>query len=112
MKRIKTIMTSSLSALIMAFMATTPVHAAGNGMDTGAMQSWIRGYLDPLETVLLWAIPTILGIYLLIKAITFFSKESEGEQQKPYWASVKTGLIVGVVAESVTVLLKIFGING
>ena len=84
----------------------------GPGLDTGDLESWISSYLDPLETVLLWAIPVVLAIYLLIKAITWVQKESEGEQQPPYWVQVKRGIIVGIIAESVDLLLKVFSIGG
>lgn len=82
------------------------------GLDTGDLESWISSYLDPLENVLLWAIPVVLAIYLLIKAITWVQKESEGEQQPPYWVQVKRGIIVGIIAESVDLLLKVFSISG
>ena len=93
-------------------MFITTRYFTGPGLDTGDLESWISSYLDPLETVLLWAIPVVLAIYLLIKAITWVQKESEGEQQPPYWVQVKRGIIVGIIAESVDLLLKVFSIGG
>ena len=92
--------------------STTNVFAdGGTGLDTASLQSWITSYLNPLETVLLWVIPTLTGIYILVKAIQYFQKASEGQQEQPFWVTVKAGVIVGIIAESVTVILKIFAIN-
>lgn len=101
-----------ITALAAFAASTTNVFAAGGtGLDTASLQNWIRNYLDPLETVLLWVIPTLTGIYILVKAIQYFQKASEGQQEQPFWVSVKAGVIVGIIAESVTVILKIFAIN-
>ena len=89
-------------------MFVTPAHA---DLNTTELQNWLHGYLTPLYNTLTWAIPVILGIYLLIKAISWWQAEAEGAQEKPYWVTVKKGIIVGVVAESVTLLLSIFSIS-
>lgn len=82
-----------------------------SGLNEGEFKAWVSAYLTPLQNILLWVIPIVLAIYLLVSAVKYFSKESEGEQQKPYWVQVKKGVIVGVIAESVTLLLKIFSIS-
>lgn len=85
----------------------TPVSRA---LDQTALQSWIDSYIDPLKNILLVVIPVLLGIYLLVKAAEWWQKEAEGENPRPYWVTVKKGIIVGVIAMSVDVLLVIFGI--
>lgn len=81
-----------------------------SAVDTAALQNWITGYLDPVKTILLFVIPIILAIYLILKAIEWWQKEAEGENPHPYWVTVKKGVIVGIIAMSVDILLVIFGI--
>lgn len=81
-----------------------------SAVDTAALQNWITGYLDPVKTILLFVIPIILAIYLILKAIEWWQKEAEGENPRPYWVTVKKGVIVGIIAMSVDILLVIFGI--
>ncbi len=88
---------------------TNPVAAAG--LDTSQFKSWVSSYLDPLERVLLWVIPVVLGIYLLVKAIQWFSREAEGGQQPSYWSTVSKAVIVGVIAESIDIILTMFSIT-
>lgn len=107
----RTVETAVTAFLAMAASTTSVFAAGGTGLDTGSLQSWINNYLEPLEKVLLWVIPTLTGIYILVKAIQYFQKASEGQQEQPFWVSVKAGVIVGIIAESVTVILKVFAIN-
>lgn len=81
-----------------------------SAVDTAALQNWITSYLDPVKTILLFVIPIILAIYLILKAIEWWQKEAEGENPRPYWVTVKKGVIVGIIAMSVDILLVIFGI--
>lgn len=85
----------------------TPISAA---IDTSALQNWVTGYLDPIKTLLLFLIPIVLAIYLLVKAFEWWQKEAEGENPRPYWVTVKKGVIVGIIAMSIDILLVIFGI--
>lgn len=85
----------------------TPVSRA---LDQTALQTWIDSYIDPVKNILLIVIPVLLAIYLLFKAVEWWQKEAEGENPRPYWVTVKKGVIVGVIAMSVDVLLVIFGI--
>lgn len=98
-----------VAAVGAALLLVQPVYA--EGLDTAKLQNWLSSYLKPLFSVLTWAIPTILGIFLLVKAITWWQAEAEGQQDKPYWVTVKKGIIVGIIAESVTLLLSVFSIG-
>lgn len=41
----------------------------------------------------------------------WFGKKSEDEQVKPFWATVKDGVVVAVIVEAAAMILKIFGVN-
>lgn len=96
-------------ALLGLTLSVTPVNAAG--LDVNELKNWISGYITPLTQVLLWAVPLVAALAILIKGIGWFQKDSEGEQQKPFWSSVKGIIIVAVVLESVSLILTIFGIT-
>lgn len=98
-----------ITGIAALLLVATPVYA--DGLNTAALQGWLKSYLDPLFNVLTWSIPIILGIFLLVKAITWWQAEAEGQQDKPYWVTVKRGVIVGIIAESVTLILSIFSIK-
>lgn len=97
------------SGIAATMLNTTPVFA--EGLDTSSLRTWISSYLNPLSNVLLWTIPIITGIFMLIKAIQYLTQTSEGKEVQPYWVSVKTGLIVAIIAEAFSTILKIFSIN-
>ena len=54
----RTVETAVTAFLAMAASTTSVFAAGGTGLDTASLQSWINNYLEPLETVLLWVIPT------------------------------------------------------
>ncbi len=111
MKRMKNVKNKVLVLIgaCIPLLNMTTVHA--EGLNTGELRNWVSSYLDPLESTLLWVIPVTLGIYLLVKAIHWWSKEAEEGNEKPYWVTVKNGIIVGVIAESIDLLLSMFSIS-
>ena len=111
MKRIKNVKNKVLVLIgaCIPLLNMTTVHA--EGLNTGELRNRVSSYLDPLESTLLWVIPVTLGIYLLVKAIHWWSKEAEEGNEKPYWVTVKNGIIVGVIAESIDLLLSMFSIS-
>lgn len=111
MKRIKNVKNKVLVLIgaCIPLLNMTTVHA--EGLNTGELRNWVSSYLDPLESTLLWVIPVTLGIYLLVKAIHWWSKEAEEGNEKTYWVTVKNGIIVGVIAESIDLLLSMFSIS-
>lgn len=111
MKRLLTRLMTLLTLCAYAGFNSVTVYAAGEGINTAEFKTWANNYLSPISTILLWACPICTGIYLIWSAIKWYGKEAEGEQQRPYWVIVKNGLIVGVLATSVSLLLKIFSIQ-
>lgn len=80
-------------------------------IDLNGFKTWIDGFLSPLVNICLWAVPTVTIIYISIMGFKWFGKKSEDDQVKPFWATVKDGVVVAVIVEAAAMILKIFGVN-
>ena len=80
-------------------------------IDVNGFKTWIDGFLSPLLDICLWAVPTVTIIYISIMGFKWFGKKSEDEHVKPFWATVKDGVVVAVIVEAAAMILKIFGVN-
>lgn len=80
--------------------------------DNSAAQSAAGGFMDPLTTFLLWAIPGVAALAALFSAVGWYTKDEEEKENKKYTTKVlKPIVIVGIIAESIVVILKIVGIG-
>lgn len=79
-------------------------------INTEEAKSWLKGWLDPITSLLLWLIPLIAVISILIAFVGWYGKDEREKQQQPFFKTVKTHIIVLVIAESLTTILKILGL--
>lgn len=107
-KKINKLMVGATTFLL-TFLATTPVYASG--VNQSELENWVKGYLDPLSSALMVFVPIVFVIYALVKAVQWFKKESEGGQQMPYLSSITNGIIVAIVAMSISTIMKIFSLS-
>ncbi|MBW9213110.1 MULTISPECIES: hypothetical protein [Terrabacteria group] len=89
--------------------SSTGVHVKA-AIDTMAAKQWLKSWLDPITTLLLWLIPTVAIISMLIAFVGWYGKDEREKQQQPFFKIAKTHIIVLVIAESLTTILKILGL--
>ena len=88
---------------------TTPVLAIG--FDGNAAMYLVTSFTEPFITFLLWCIP-IVCIIVAIKEFLVWSAKSEREkEQEPYIRSVAKLIFAGLIAFSITAIIRIFGIS-
>lgn len=73
-------------------------------------KNWLKGWLEPITSLLLWVIPLVAVISILIVFIGWYGKDEREKRQQPFFKTIKTHLIVLAVAESFTTILKILGL--
>lgn len=76
-----------------------------------AAQSTAKKYIDPITTFLMWVVPLVAVIVCLISFVKWFvMDEDEKERHKPF-RMIKKIIIVTIIAELITTLFKIFGLQ-
>ena len=78
-----------------------------DGFNSGLAQSTAKKYIDPITTFLMWVVPLVAVIVCLI---SFVMDEDEKERHKPF-RMIKKIIIVTIIAELITTLFKIFGLQ-
>lgn len=81
------------------------------GFNEGAAKELILSYTNPIQNVLIWAIPSIAGIAALIAGGKYMLIDEEERDRHKFFKQLKRILIVAVVCESLTVIMKIVGIT-
>ncbi|MFV0380763.1 MAG: hypothetical protein ACK5KR_00790 [Breznakia sp.] len=85
--------------------ATTPT------FDNSAAETAANKFVEPLTTFLLWATPVIAGVVIMVIGILWMIKDEDEREQKPFMKQVKKIIIVAIVVESISTILKIVGIG-
>lgn len=80
-------------------------------MDEGALKSLISSYLTPLTTAALWVIPSACVLYCLVQGVRWYMSDPQEQQQQPIAKKLKTAIVLAIVLESLSAILRIFGIN-
>lgn len=82
-----------------------------DGFNSGLAQSTAKKYIDPITTFLMWVVPLVAVIVCLISFVKWFvMDEDEKERHKPF-RMIKKIIIVTIIAELITTLFKIFGLQ-
>ncbi len=118
MKKIKTFISNKRRQIIQTVAMTSvfiaasvgAISADGPGVDPGALQDLINGFVTPIKDVLIWVVPTVAAIGALILGIRhFFKNEQEQEEFDLMGKLVKLG-IVAAILQSIAIVFKIFGV--
>lgn len=92
--------------------AINHINAVGTPtFDNGAAQTAANGFLDPISTFALWAIPIAAGVAMGISGLVWMSKDEDEKENKPFVKTAKRILIVAIIVECIPALLKIFGLQ-
>lgn len=82
-----------------------------SGFNSGLAQSTAKKYIEPLTTFLMWIVPLVAVIVCLVSFVKWFvMDEDEKERHKPF-RMIKKIIIVTIIAELITTLFKIFGLQ-
>lgn len=98
-----------------ASMLMTNVVAEGDGdgvtIDTTEAQNQIQNITDALTKIALWAIPMVGGIAILVTIIRWLTLDEQEREQRPVHKPIIKILAVVIVAESINVIFRIFGLS-
>lgn len=81
-----------------------------DGFDSDAAYELVMSYLSPMSTFLLMLVPTIAVVVIAITWVTWMMKDEDEREHSPFTKKVKKVVISCIVVESITLILKIFGI--
>lgn len=82
-----------------------------DGFNSSLAQSTAKKYIEPITTFLMWVVPLVAVIVCLISFVKWFvMDEDEKERHKPF-RMIKKIIIVTIIAELITTLFKIFGLQ-
>ena len=84
------------------------VHYAPN---IGAAKDWISSWTKPITDFALWLIPIVALISLLVAFIRWYTLDEREKEQKPFMKILKNHLFALIIAESITTILKILGLE-
>lgn len=80
------------------------------GFDGGAAWDLVDKYISPLTSFLLLLVPVVAIAAALYTYIQWALKDEDERDQRPYGKSLKKIILGAVIAESITIIFKIFGL--
>lgn len=80
------------------------------GFDGDEAYALVNSFLSPITSFLLILVPIVAAAVALWSYISWAMKDEDEREQRPYFKSLKKILIGAIIAESVTVIFKIFGL--
>ena len=108
MNKLKNVLWMPAVASFLFALSATPVHAAG--FNEGEAKSFIESFITPMTNVALWAVPLVAILACIFTGIVWMLKDEEEKESKHWKKPIKGIIFAAVIAESIAVILKIFGI--
>ncbi|MEG3039475.1 MAG: hypothetical protein RR788_04155 [Erysipelotrichaceae bacterium] len=98
-------------AMAIFFISSTSVtHAANPGFNEQEAKNLFTSYVTPMINIGLWAVPLSTVLAVLVLAIKYMMKDEDEREQKPFTKHIKAILVVAIIAESIQIILRIFGL--
>lgn len=80
-------------------------------MNEQAFKDWVTTYTTPITNALLWILPILAVISALIGFVSWLGKSENEREQQPWFKPLKNLMIGLLVAESIIIIFKIFGLS-
>lgn len=100
-----------VSILLIANAGQVMAAEAAPKFDNAEAQTVASGWLDPFSTFLLWAVPVLTTVAILVAGIVNQTRDEDTRESKPFKKTAKHLLIVGIVCEFISIIMKIIGLS-
>lgn len=81
------------------------------GFNTEEAKRLFNSIANPLTSFLLWATPFICIAACIWKYVAWAGKDEDEQEQRPIWKTIKKYIFWAIIIESLSAIMKIFGLS-